>query len=295
MKKKLIIGLIISVACAIACNNNAFAVSYEEAEASCVSMTGASYVNNDGVYCSPAMSQMSTCSSAGGTASNITGSSFKCSFGRAQPTTRTGAGKICTGGGFGGWNGTWTASTASCLVSRSSMGTGVSCSNWGAESGSADYGSTQWVQACVWTSLAATTPTPDDPDKPSDDPDDPSVVDPGNSVAPVNDGDCTSILDSSWCNSEDGIAKIVSLIITILTGAVVVAGTIGIILCGFMWMTARDNEAQVAQAKKRMLDIVIGIIAWVLLALIANLFIPKSSDKIEDDLSYINSSKEIKG
>ena len=73
------------------------------------------------------------------------------------------------------------------------------------------------------------------------------------------------------------------------------AGTIGIILCGFMWMTARDNEAQVAQAKKRMLDIVIGIIAWVLLALIANLFIPKSSDKIEDDLSYINSSKEIKG
>jgi hypothetical protein len=52
-------------------------------------------------------------------------------------------------------------------------------------------------------------------------------------------------------------------------------------------MTARDNEAQVAKAKRRMLEIVIGIVAWVLLALIGNLFIPKSSTDINSDVSYI--------
>lgn len=103
------------------------------------------------------------------------------------------------------------------------------------------------------------------------------------------------MLNSDWCNNKDGIANIVEMIVTVLTGAVVVAGTIGIIICGFLWMTARDNEAQVAKAKKRILDIVIGIVAWVLLALIANLFIPKTSEKIETDMSYnMNSSKDIK-
>ena len=76
----------------------------------------------------------------------------------------------------------------------------------------------------------------------------------------------------------------------------VVAGTIGIIICGFLWMTARDNEAQVAKAKKRMIDIVIGIVAWILLALIANLFIPKDSTKIQSDAGIsVTNSKEYKG
>ena len=118
----------------------------------------------------------------------------------------------------------------------------------------------------------------------------------GGSIADVNEGDCTSILPGSWCNSEDGISNIVTLVVTILTGAVIVAGTIGIIFCGFIWMTARENEAQVAKAKKRMLEIVIGLVAWVLLALIANLFIPKSPEAIKTDapgLSKIN-NEELK-
>ena len=102
-------------------------------------------------------------------------------------------------------------------------------------------------------------------------------------IAPVDEGECTSIFPNSWCTGGNGIASVINLIVTILTGAVVVAGTIGIIICGFLWMTARDNEAQVAKAKKRMIDIVIGIVAWILLALIANLFIPKDSTKIQSD------------
>ena len=107
----------------------------------------------------------------------------------------------------------------------------------------------------------------------------------GNVVAPVDAGDCTSILPNSWCVADNGISSVINFVVTILTGAVVVAGTVGIVLCGFMWMSARDNEAQVAKAKKRMLDIVIGVIAWVLLAFLANLFIPKKTSDIEGDIS----------
>jgi len=105
-------------------------------------------------------------------------------------------------------------------------------------------------------------------------------------IAEVNKGSCASIL-KSFC-SEDGtvdLGSLLGMIITILTGAIVIAGTVGIIICGFLWMTARDNEGQVAQAKKRMLDIVIGIIAWVLLALLANLFIPRTTDDIESNVA----------
>ena len=60
-----------------------------------------------------------------------------------------------------------------------------------------------------------------------------------------------------------------------MTGAVVVAGTIGIIICGVLWMTARDNEAQVATAKRRLLEIVIGIVAWGLISVLINFLIPQ--------------------
>lgn len=116
------------------------------------------------------------------------------------------------------------------------------------------------------------------------------VVDP----AAVNEGDCTSILPNAWCTGDDGIQQIIRLIILILTGSVVVAGTVGIIICGFLWMTARENEQQVATAKKRMLDIIIGVVAWVLLALLANLFIPKPSDEIQNNVNgNVSATKDV--
>ena len=57
------------------------------------------------------------------------------------------------------------------------------------------------------------------------------------------------------------------------TGVIILAA-IGIVICGFIIMTARDNEAQVAKAKKRLVEIVIGIILWVLMAFIVNLLLP---------------------
>ena len=105
-------------------------------------------------------------------------------------------------------------------------------------------------------------------------------------------GNCTSILPADWCNKEDpedlkdsGIVKMVKFVISVMTGAVVVAGTIGIVICGVLWMTARDNPTQISNAKRRLLEIVIGMIAWGLIAVLINFFIPKSETDIDDDLS----------
>ena len=293
MKKRLLIQIAMSaIVCAVICNNNAFAVSYEDVKSACSNWGVSPYINTSGVSCSAIHSAMSSsdCGAAGGTITYGDSSSLTCSWGRVVPTSRTGAGAICAKGW--GRTGSWKGSTGICVVPRASIGANVDCSLWGATSASS--GSDQYHQACLWSEVAVEGS--EDDGKNDDDSDDPSVIDPGEKVAPILDGDCTTgVLSSEWCNNKDGIANIVEMIVTVLTGAVVVAGTIGIIICGFLWMTARDNEAQVAKAKKRILDIVIGIVAWVLLALIANLFIPKTSEKIETDMSYnMNSSKDIK-
>ncbi len=82
--------------------------------------------------------------------------------------------------------------------------------------------------------------------------------------------DCeTAILPESWCNdsgdlSDNGIMQMVRFVVSLLSGGVTLVGVIGIIICGVMYLTARDNEAQVAKAKKRLIDVVIGVTIWIL-------------------------------
>ena len=84
----------------------------------------------------------------------------------------------------------------------------------------------------------------------------------------------------------------IKFVADILTGAVVVAGTVGLVICGVLWMTARENEAQVATAKRRMLDIVIGMVAWILVYALANLFIPKNEVDIKNSSSIVMEIKK---
>lgn len=156
----------------------------------------------------------------------------------------------------------------------------------------ASYGGTTAVNKCKsydgqWQWYYEVKPSDDsgkkdgDKDKDKEDGSSDSSTSGDSTVASVSEGECATIL-TGLCN-ENGITELINLVIGILTGAIVVAGTIGIIICGVLWMTARDNEAQVMKAKKRMLDIVIGVVAWVLLSLLANLFIPKPQTDINKD------------
>lgn len=203
--------------------------------------------------------------------------SFAINYSEASAYTKDELRQLCQTMG-----GTWSESSLKCT------GGGVnssSCSSYGGSYSNPTSNGHDFTPTCSWTYGSLDSDTNSDS----------STTGGDGSIADVSKGQCTSILPGGWCDGKDGIGSIINMIVSILTGAVVVAGTIGIIICGFLWMTARDNEAQVAMAKKRMLDIVIGIVAWVLLALIANLFIPKTSSDIESDMGYNgNSSKDIK-
>lgn len=87
---------------------------------------------------------------------------------------------------------------------------------------------------------------------------------------------CTSILTFIDCDAENGqgIKDTVKLFVNILSAGVYVAATIGIIWCGVLMITARDDPSQVAKARKRIIEIVIGLVAWVLIHVLIVFIIP---------------------
>ncbi len=72
------------------------------------------------------------------------------------------------------------------------------------------------------------------------------------------------------------IEKLLLLILKILVYGLGAAATIGVVVAGILYLTARDSETQVAAAKKRLLDVVIGLVAWALMWTVLNWLIPGS-------------------
>ena len=116
---------------------------------------------------------------------------------------------------------------------------------------------------------------------------------------PEKENQCATIL-RDWCDEaeNDGEKTLMDMIkftITILSVGIGVLATIGLIVCGYLIMSARDNEAQVQKAKKRMVEIVIGIVLWALGALALLLIIPDSeaAEHVHDGAE--SSSVQVKG
>ena len=88
---------------------------------------------------------------------------------------------------------------------------------------------------------------------------------------------CTNVLDSSWCDKEkgEGITEAIKFFLGIMTAGLFVAATAGCIWCGIMITSARDDAAQVSKARKRMIEIVIGLVAWILSAVVITLLLPQ--------------------
>ena len=61
---------------------------------------------------------------------------------------------------------------------------------------------------------------------------------------------CANILTAFCKNDQGDIGGIVYLVLNVLTVGVIVAGTVGILVCGYLILTARENQEQVAKAKK---------------------------------------------
>lgn len=87
-------------------------------------------------------------------------------------------------------------------------------------------------------------------------------------------------MPDEWCDGNNDIMDVVKFVVGMLAGGVTFIGIVGIVICGVMYLTARDNEAQVAKAKKRLIDVIIGVVIWVLFAFGANgiltLLVPKA-------------------
>lgn len=85
-----------------------------------------------------------------------------------------------------------------------------------------------------------------------------------------------TLLFGEVCDACDGgaVFKVVSFFLKVISAGVLVLAVIGIIICGVMLLSARDNAGQVAKAKKRMIEIIIGIVVYALMFTIANFIIP---------------------
>ena len=86
-------------------------------------------------------------------------------------------------------------------------------------------------------------------------------------LAMAADAECTSILPGDWCNPEknkngDAVFKILNLVLYVITAGVGILGMIGVIITGVQYATAGDNDGQVAEAKGRIKNIVIGLVLW---------------------------------
>ena len=91
----------------------------------------------------------------------------------------------------------------------------------------------------------------------------------GTTADPCPEGVKTSIIGGGGCYTDDGkgggVYEILLIILNILTAGVGVLGVLGLVISGVTYLTARDNEQQVAKAKSRILQIVIGLAIFAVL------------------------------
>lgn len=70
----------------------------------------------------------------------------------------------------------------------------------------------------------------------------------------------TAILPSDW-----KIEDILNMVLAVVTTGVGIAAVGSIVFAGVMYITARDNAAQVSKAKTMIMNTIIGIIAYILM------------------------------
>lgn len=88
-----------------------------------------------------------------------------------------------------------------------------------------------------------------------------------------------TILNDCWSkaqsdNDGSGIKCILNTVVDIMTVGVGILGVLGIIIVGIQYLTAADNEAQTTKAKRRLFEIVIGLVAYVLIYAILKWLLP---------------------
>ena len=71
-----------------------------------------------------------------------------------------------------------------------------------------------------------------------------------------------------------GIYTVINLVVDIMSMGVGILGVIGIIIVGIQYLTAKDNESQVQKSKRRIGEIVIGLVAFAVLFALTQWLLP---------------------
>lgn len=84
----------------------------------------------------------------------------------------------------------------------------------------------------------------------------------------------TSLFGCVDGSDGNGIFFILNIVLTVMTFGVGILGTLGIVIAGIQYASAKDNEQQMAKAKMRILQIVIGMAIWATLFVVLKWLIP---------------------
>lgn len=78
------------------------------------------------------------------------------------------------------------------------------------------------------------------------------------------------------CSSGDhnALFDVLGIGLQIITYGVGSAAVIGVIIAAYQYITARDNPQKVAVAKNRLLQIIIGLVIWVMIWAILQFLLP---------------------
>ena len=96
----------------------------------------------------------------------------------------------------------------------------------------------------------------------------------------------------SCSDNDNGIWSILITALYIVTAGVITLGVIGVIIAAIQYASARDNASQVAAAKHRIMQIVIGLVSYVMIAAILLFLIPGGFDSISPIAATSITAKE---
>ena len=73
----------------------------------------------------------------------------------------------------------------------------------------------------------------------------------------------TAVLKSCNSGGSQGIFCVLNMVVDILSGIIGVLGVLGITIMGVQYLTAGGNEERMKKSKKRLIEIIIGLVAYV--------------------------------
>lgn len=86
--------------------------------------------------------------------------------------------------------------------------------------------------------------------------------------------DAAILKDVCDCGHGESIIAILDIVVNAMTVGVGILGVVGISVVGVQYLTAGGNEEKTRKAKRRMLEIVIGLVAYVLIYAVIKWLMP---------------------